>query len=159
MAERIDLSGRVFSYLTVSHFVGTDKNGHALWNCKCICGNEKIVPSHKLRCGEYKSCGCMHNKYGHGLTNTRLYHIWRTMKARCLDKNTQKYPRYGGRGITICEEWKSDFQAFYDWAMANGYREDLTIDRIDADGNYEPSNCQWLTQSDNSKKAWKDRGR
>lgn len=157
MPKRIDLQGRRFSYLTVTEFVGMNKNGHALWECRCDCGNTKIVPSHKLLDGEYKSCGCMHHKYGHGKTETRLYHIWRTMKARCLNVNSQKYKNYGGRGITICDEWKNNFQAFYDWATSHGYTEEMSIDRVDVDMGYRPSNCQWITTSENSRKAWRDR--
>lgn len=83
----------------------------------------------------------------HGKTKTRLYSIWATMKARCYNVNNTKYTRYGGRGITICNEWKNDFQIFYDWSMKNGYKQNLSIDRINNDGNYEPSNCRWVTNS------------
>ena len=77
-----------------------------------------------------------------------MYYIWRTMKQRCTNPNNYKYKNYGGRGIKVCDEWMADFKAFYDWAVTNGYREDLTIDRIDVDGNYEPSNCRWATYSE-----------
>ena len=93
----------------------------------------------------------------HGPTNTRLYSIWTDMKHRCYDQNQKAYKNYGGKGIVICDEWKEDFKAFYDWAMANGYAEGLTIDRIDPSKSYDPSNCQWLTRSENTKKAWEDR--
>ena len=79
----------------------------------------------------------------HGMTKTRLFNIWMSMKQRCYNANKQHYDCYGGRGITVCDEWKHDFQAFHDWAMKNGYSDDLTIDRINHDGNYEPSNCRW----------------
>jgi hypothetical protein len=88
----------------------------------------------------------------HNGKGTRLYRIWKTMKTRCFNKNFYKYPRYGGRGIIVCEEWKTNFVAFRDWALRNGYADNLTIDRIDNNGNYEPNNCQWITQSENSKK-------
>ena len=148
MPRLIDLKGVRFDHLVVKERAGADKRGHAMWLCQCDCGNTKTLPAHKLMAGEYKSCGCMHHKYGHGQSDTRLYHIWRTMKARCVDSNSHKYHAYGGRGIAICDEWLNSFQSFYDWAMANGYREDLSIDRIDNDGNYEPSNCRWATSKE-----------
>ena len=83
----------------------------------------------------------------HGLCKTRIYRIWRKMKERCLKEYCKGYKKYGGRGITICQEWLDDFMSFYDWSMANGYTDELTIDSIDYNGNYEPSNCRWVTQS------------
>ena len=104
-----------------------------------------------------KSCGCGRNgetntNYKHGETNTRLYHIWINIKQRCLNFRTPDYKDYGGRGITICPEWVNGYTKFRDWSLSNGYTENLTIDRIENDGNYEPNNCQWITNEENSKK-------
>lgn len=90
----------------------------------------------------------MKGHYTHGLRRTRLYRIWANIKTRCLNANDPHYEKWGGRGITICNEWKDNFKAFYDWAMSNGYRDDLTIDRINNDGNYESNNCRWIPHAE-----------
>lgn len=87
----------------------------------------------------------------HGKRKTRLYRIWANIKTRCYNTNDPHYPRWGGKGVVMCEEWKNSFSSFYTWSIANGYREDLTIDRIDCDGNYEPSNCRWITWADQNR--------
>lgn len=118
--------------------------------CQCDCGKTTITTLNRLRIGMTKSCGCQigtRPKYKE-LTNTRIYNIWRSMKQRCYDSKAISFPNYGGRGISVCDEWRNDFMAFYNWAIAHGYNESLTIDRIDCNGNYEPSNCKWATMKE-----------
>ena len=129
------------------------KNQHSQVRCICDCGNEWVGPISKP-VTDTKSCGClkkekasqMHKK--HGLRNHPLFRVWYGMKRRCYDKNEKEYHNYGGRGISVCDEWRNDFLTFYNWATENGYSADLTIDRIDVDGNYEASNCRWATQKE-----------
>lgn len=92
-----------------------------------------------------------------GQSRGRLYRIWENMKRRCYDETFEAYKNYGKKGVQVCSEWLNAFEGFFVWAMANGYRDNLTIDRIDVDGNYEPNNCQWITRSENTKKSWRDR--
>lgn len=146
MGKFIDLTGQRFGRFTVMER-GNSKNNEVMWLCRCDCGNEKFVEGHHLKDGTSKSCGCINKERfeTHGKSNTRLFRIWTGMKQRCYNCKTQYYKIYGGHGIEVCEEWRNDFQTFYDWAMANGYSENLSIDRIDSDGNYEPLNCRWVT--------------
>ena len=152
-----DLTGQKFGRLTVIERAENGKNGSTRWLCRCECGNEKIIEGGHLRSNKIKSCGCLltdiliDRNHTHGMTNTRLFHIWQGIKNRCFNKNFEHYKHYGERGITICKEWKDNFMSFYDWAMANGYKDVLTIDRIDVNGNYEPSNCRWIKQAEQSR--------
>ena len=149
MSNRKDLTGQRFGRLTVLKHVYT-LNKRVYWLCKCDCGNEKIINGNSLKRGLTKSCGCLNRELlslrsKHGMFGTRIYGIWSSIKQRCFNKNAEKYKIYGGRGITMCEEWK-DFKVFYEWSKNNGYEDDLTIDRIDSNGNYCPENCKWSTQ-------------
>lgn len=151
MSKFQDLSGQKFGKLTAISRAKS-KGKRTMWNCVCECGNKKVIEAYSLKSGNTQSCGCIEklkpNAQKHGMHGTRLYNIWSGMKSRCYCKTSSRYKYYGERGIKVCDEWLHDFQAFYDWAMANGYDDTLTIDRIDVNGNYEPDNCRWSTEQE-----------
>lgn len=155
MSKTADLTGKKFGRLKVLSFheYRYGKGGHkdCYWLCKCDCGNQKIVSSGSLRSGNVKSCGCIKAERNkrvfttHDMSGTRIYNIYTGMKQRCYNEKFWAYSDYGGRGITVCDEWLNNSKSFFDWAMANGYQDNLTLDRINNDGNYEPNNCHWVT--------------
>lgn len=165
----VDLTGEQFGLLRV---IGraSSRNGQTRWLCACDCGVETTVYGSNLKAGRSQSCGCenrkksaeriearnfIHGDARHG-NPARIYRTWRNMKHRCQCENASNYQYYGGRGVTVCAEWQS-YKTFKTWALASGYSDLATIDRIDSDRGYEPDNCQWLSASEHACKTWEDR--
>lgn len=141
--------------------VGDNKYHYIL--AKCECGNKAKVIYSDVYTDHSKSCGCYNREVAkkrmetHGLSDTRMYRIWKDMRRRCNNPNRNNYKDYGGRGISVCEEWDKSFMEFYNWAMSNGYDDDLSIDRIDNNGNYEPNNCRWILSNMQHRNTRKNR--
>lgn len=160
----VDMTGERFGRATIIKYAGKDKHNLYLWECKCDCGTVFVTTGNALRTGRTKSCGCLQKEiasktlrdynesprkftkghYKHGDNKTRLHSIWCGMRRRCRENNKH----YGARGISVCKEWEESYLSFKKWALENGYEETLSIDRIDNNGNYEPSNCRWVTQTE-----------
>lgn len=157
MGKPLNLIGERFGRLVVVSCAGSRGEGRSAkryWNCVCDCGNTITTTTQSLRKGDTRSCGCLkidltkERMTKHGDTGTHLHNVWKTMRRRCYDVNHNDYKWYGSRGVYVCDEWKDNYLAFKEWAENNGYREDLTIDRIDSDGAYSPDNCRWVSMKE-----------
>lgn len=156
-----DITNQRFGNLIALKYVGSNNDKKAMWECICDCGNTYVTTGKSLRLNLTTSCGCvkiqraiqMGNKNKtHGKTKTRLYNIWHGMKKRCYTESDTSFKYYGGKGIRVCDEWVNSFESFEEWSIKNGYSENLTLDRINPKGDYEPGNCRWsdwVTQGNN----------
>lgn len=156
----LDLTGKKFGRLTalcVDHIKYKEPRrlgSVVYWKCKCDCGKYSVVTTGALRGGKIKSCGCLQREMAstsnktHGKSKSDIFKVWVKIKERCINKNCKDFKYYGGRGITICDEWKNDFMSFYNWAMNNGYKKGLSFERIDNNNGYSPSNCKMATKKE-----------
>ena len=168
MYKHNDLTGKVFGKLTVISEDGRTADRCIRWKCLCECGNEVSTSGRSLTSGHTRSCGCLQKETTsalrriHGDRDARLYAVWKGMKRRCENKTDNSYQWYGAKGVSVCEEWH-DYAAFRAWAIANGYDENAeygkcTIDRIDPCGNYEPSNCRWVSMAEQNRNKRRENG-
>lgn len=157
LGAALDLTGKRFGKLVAikrgEDELRKDGRHNSTFICQCDCGNIVRVVSSRLKSGNTQSCGCLHKQKtseinkSHGMRNTRIYGIWCRMKQRCYNPNSIDYKEYGGRGISVAEEWKNSFENFMEWSMISGYSDNLTIDRKDNERGYSPDNCQWVSRS------------
>jgi len=156
--SKLEIAGQRSGKLVAIRPCGND-GSHVLWLCECDCGGTSTPRGSRIVHGEVKSCGCRKGFHKHGMrprgTRTPAYSTWVSMKQRCYDPKNMSYKWYGGRGIKICEEWKNDFQAFYDYMGPRDKTQ--SIDRIDNDGNYEPDNVRWISKVENTKKMHRNK--
>ena len=165
MPRYINITGEKYGKLTAIERIGRHKYGGALWLFKCDCGKDRIADSSSVRTGRILSCGCAAREASvknwkifcdaansarltHGLSGKRVYDIWRSMVSRCHNPKNIGWKNYGSRGITVCDEWRNDPKVFAEWALSNGYHDDLSIDRISNNMGYSPNNCRWISSKE-----------
>jgi len=164
-------AGSRFGRLKILKFSHVNKHRSKCYLCRCDCGKETIVNKNDIRSGRTQSCGCLqverrheaisgekNTHYRHGGRGTKLYRVWHGMLERCSDAKHISYKYYGGKGISVCDQWK-DFPTFREWALKNGYKDGLSIDRNQSTLNYAPENCSWITRSENTARGNKERTR
>ena len=157
MGKLIDYTGQRFGRLTVVRQLPAIQH-RARWLCRCDCGAEVITRAESLRRGHVKSCGCLRRDLARAKASTidghyyeKLHGVWNSMKQRCFNQSSKDFKYYGALGVTVCQAWAEDYLTFRKWALDHGYKDGLSIDRIDPFGNYEPNNCRWITIQDQQK--------